>query len=103
MSHIVFSDFDGTICLSDTTVLIIDACIGTAKRKALDEDVLHGRTSFREAVGWMWDQVRMKESVARDMIQDAKADPGFVAFAKSCKANGVPIVVVSRFFSFLPF
>ncbi|KAJ9071675.1 hypothetical protein DSO57_1034545 [Entomophthora muscae] len=47
-SHVlVCCDFDGTIALQDTGVILIDHCMGTERRKQLDESVMRGELSLR--------------------------------------------------------
>lgn len=67
--HIVFSDFDGTICKRDSVTILIDRCIGTETRKALDQDMLHGRKTFREAVGYMWDHVNLSMEESEELLK----------------------------------
>jgi len=73
--HIIFSDFDGTICTSDTTVLLIDRCITTPRRKFLDSEILHGRRGFRDAVGEMWDNVKMTKKEAEEILKGISKSP----------------------------
>ena len=40
-------DFDGTICLNDTGVLIIDKYMGTKKREDLDQKMMNKEISHR--------------------------------------------------------
>jgi 2-hydroxy-3-keto-5-methylthiopentenyl-1-phosphate phosphatase len=46
----IFSDFDGTITLADTGVIILDHCAGQERRRQMDLDVLNGKLSFRQVL-----------------------------------------------------
>lgn len=49
-SHIlVCSDFDGTITLQDTGVMLFDHCLGKERRMELDECVFRGELPLRYA------------------------------------------------------
>ncbi|KAI9360385.1 HAD-like domain-containing protein [Zopfochytrium polystomum] len=92
---VVFSDFDGTITVQDTGIEIIDHCIGTARRKALDRAVLDGTLTFREAIATMWAGVDMPFDKAASLLDHVVLDAGFHAFHRAMASRGIPINVVS--------
>ncbi|KAI8906866.1 HAD-like domain-containing protein [Gorgonomyces haynaldii] len=92
---VIFSDFDGTIALKDTGTIIIDACMGYDRRKALDMDILHGRRSFRDAVHEMWAAVDFSWEEAVELVKDVQLDTGFDQFYDFCVQNKIPITVLS--------
>lgn len=47
---LVVCDFDGTITTLDTLNVVADHCIGHARRRELDEDILHERCTFRDGL-----------------------------------------------------
>lgn len=82
---LVVSDFDGTISLRDTLTVLCDHNIGRARRRELDQDILHGRTSFVDGCEEMFrgysiplaESMRMIVEAARERathLSDAAAD-----------------------------
>lgn len=43
----IFADFDGTITTTDLGAAIVDHCMTTRARKALDVKVLNGEETYR--------------------------------------------------------
>ncbi|KAI8977059.1 HAD-like domain-containing protein [Mycotypha africana] len=94
----VFTDFDGTLSMEDTGVLLIDdpRCMGTEKRKHLEEKILNHEIAYRDAVYEMWDNVTLTWEEAWDeYLNKCRVDPGFPGFYEYCKKKGFPITVVS--------
>ncbi|KAL7747421.1 hypothetical protein RI367_007175 [Sorochytrium milnesiophthora] len=98
---VIFSDFDGTISTTDTGVVLIDHCMGTAARQALDLQILNGTMSFREAIAKMWQAVDMTLPDALGLLNDVRLDDKFPAFLADCQAHGWPVCVVSSGLDFL--
>ncbi|WVO14512.1 hypothetical protein L204_102147 [Cryptococcus depauperatus] len=72
-NFVVLSDWDGTITNQDSNDWLTDHLgFGFEKRRALNLECLENRISFR-----------------------IKLDPGFKEFYAWCKANGIPVVIVS--------
>ncbi|KAM0750480.1 hypothetical protein T439DRAFT_326447 [Meredithblackwellia eburnea MCA 4105] len=96
---IVFSDFDGTITTRDSNdCLTDDLGFGPEKRRALNVDILNGKAHFRDAFREMINSVADNKSFdeAREYVKkEIKLDPGFKVFFDWCKANDVPVVIVS--------
>ncbi|KAI8976971.1 HAD-like domain-containing protein [Pilobolus umbonatus] len=99
MVHIeVFSDFDGTLCLHDTGLLLIDdeRSMGPVRRRELEHGILDGTICYRDAIQEMWDSVRLTEEEAwNEHLQHCELDPGVEAFTDYCRENKFPITVVS--------
>ncbi|KAI9480647.1 MAG: HAD-like domain-containing protein [Benjaminiella poitrasii] len=94
----VFTDFDGTLSLEDTGVLIIDdpRCMGTEKRKMLERKIMDHEIAYRDAVWQMWDSCTLTWEEAWDEhLNKCSVDPGFPGFYEYCKKNDFPVTVVS--------
>ncbi|KAJ9077108.1 hypothetical protein DSO57_1019843 [Entomophthora muscae] len=90
-SHVlVCCDFDGTIALQDTGVILIDHCMGTERRKQLDESVMRGELSLRKAFKEMWAAVDLSYEEALELFRDVELDPVFKAFATYCFKEKCP-------------
>ncbi|KAI9224451.1 HAD-like domain-containing protein [Blastocladiella britannica] len=92
---VVFSDFDGTISMCDTGNALIDACMGLARRMELDEDIIHERRTFRDAVREMWRSVTLDEAGVKRALDGIIVDPDFAPFLAYCDASGIPVTVLS--------
>ncbi|RMJ24948.1 hypothetical protein PHISP_04184 [Aspergillus sp. HF37] len=94
---IFFTDFDGTITLKDSNDFITDNLgYGYERRRAMSDEVLYERMSFRDAFRDMLDSVKTPFNECIDQLKKAvKLDPYFVEFYEWAKANNVPIVVLS--------
>ncbi|KAJ1554183.1 hypothetical protein HK405_005808 [Cladochytrium tenue] len=70
-----FADFDGTITLGDTGVILIDnGGLGTAGRRALEAEVFRGCMACCAAIKHM-------RARRRAMLAEVRLDPGFARFA----------------------
>ena len=97
MIHI-YSDFDGTISARDTGTFLFDQYgFGFEKRKCLDQMVLNGHISFREAVTEMWESVNsLSLEEATDLIiKEIELDPGFLEFYEFAIKKGIPLTILS--------
>ncbi|KAI5480444.1 protein of pyridoxal phosphate phosphatase-related family [Pseudohyphozyma bogoriensis] len=96
---IVFSDFDGTITTEDSNDAATDNLgFGLEKRRALNVEILNGSTTFRDGFREMIDSVAAKktfEETKEYLKNKIKLDPGFKEFYHWCKANDIPVVIVS--------
>ncbi|KAI9179777.1 hypothetical protein H9P43_005107 [Blastocladiella emersonii ATCC 22665] len=92
---LIFSDFDGTISTRDTGTVLIDACMGKARRTALDKQIIKGTRSFRDAVAEMWASVDLTVDAAMELLKDVKLDAAFAPFLEFCDAKAIPVTVLS--------
>lgn len=94
---IFFTDFDGTITTSDTTVLLIDKHgMGRERRMKLDQDVLAGRVHFRDAFLEMMNSITLPfEECMQILVETIEIDAGFKPFYAWARENNVPVVVLS--------
>ncbi|ORX84598.1 phosphoric monoester hydrolase [Anaeromyces robustus] len=95
VKYYVFTDFDGTLSLTDTGAKLIDICFGYEKRKALDKLVLNKVRTYTDCVAEMWDSVNLTWDQAKEAIKDAKIDPYFKEFQKQCNKRNIPIAILS--------
>ncbi|KAI1815495.1 HAD-like domain-containing protein [Poronia punctata] len=94
---IFFTDFDGTITLQDSNDWMTDNLgYGVERRREGNKDVLdHGR-AFRDSFQEMLDSVTTPfDKCIELLLQNIQLDPAFKEFASWCRANNVPIVVLS--------
>lgn len=96
-SFIFFTDFDGTITWQDSNDFMTDNLgFGPELRRQYGQDVLHGRRTFRDAFRAELDSVRAPLPECIDLLRRSiTLDPGFRDFYHWCKANNVPVVVIS--------
>ena len=92
---VVMSDFDSTISLKDSLVLIFDACIGKEERAKQDEAVLTGKLAYKEAMEKLWQNVNLTREEAQALINNVQVDPGFLKFVDYCEEENIPIYVIS--------
>ncbi|KAK8208010.1 hypothetical protein M8818_004048 [Zalaria obscura] len=106
---IFFTDFDGTITMTDiplSRVLVLgpfakspqtdNIGFGTELRKKGNRDVLEGTKSFRDSFKEMMDSVKLPYNQCIDYIlKHIKLDPGFNDFFKWSLENKIPVVVLS--------
>ncbi|EDK44272.1 MtnX-like HAD-IB family phosphatase [Acetobacter pasteurianus] len=94
---IVFSDFDGTITLQDSNDYLTDNLgMGGTRRKNIGQDILDGKTSFRDGFREELNSVTTPfDECIEILLANIKLDPGFIKFFEYCQAEGIPIVVVS--------
>ncbi|KAI1304839.1 HAD-like domain-containing protein [Xylaria venustula] len=94
---IFFTDFDGTITLQDSNDWLTDNLgFGVELRRKGNKEVLHDGRPFRDAFQEMLDSVTKPfDQCVELLLQNVKLDPAFKEFAAWCRANNVPIVVLS--------
>ncbi|KAK6352767.1 hypothetical protein TWF696_004769 [Orbilia brochopaga] len=94
---IVFSDWDGTITTIDSNDYLTDNLgFGLAKRKELNEEILSGRLTFRDAFVEMLASVKTPLPECIEILKrNIPLDPGFAAFYAWCRSANVPVIVVS--------
>ena len=94
---LVFTDWDGTVTLQDSNDFLTDNLgFGEQKRLAINDDILEGKTCFRDGF------LKMLESVTTPfpecieyLLANIKLDPGFKDFYSWCERQGIPVVVIS--------
>ncbi|KAL7412702.1 HAD-like domain-containing protein [Mrakia frigida] len=94
---VVLSDWDGTITNMDSNDYLTDNLgFGKDKRRQMNLEVLHGEATFRDNFKLMLDSVPTPFAEAAQILSDnIKLDPGFKSFYEYCKANGIPVIIVS--------
>lgn len=95
--YIVFTDWDGTVTLTDTNDHLTDNLgLGPERRRWLNIQILDGNWTFRDAFKSMLDSIDTSFDECVEMIKrDVKLDPGFEKFYYWAKANNIPVVIVS--------
>ncbi|ODN83568.1 hypothetical protein L202_01688 [Cryptococcus amylolentus CBS 6039] len=94
---VVLSDWDGTITDRDSNDLLVDNLgFGFEKRRALNIECLEDRICFRDTFKEMLESIDKPFEECKEYLkQHIKLDPGFEKFYKYCRANGIPVVIVS--------
>ncbi|KAI1426502.1 HAD-like domain-containing protein [Xylaria sp. FL1777] len=94
---IFFTDFDGTITFEDSNDWLTDNLgFGVELRTQGNKDVLYSGRPFRDAFWEMLDSVPTPfDQCLALLLKNVKLDPAFAEFASWCRANNVPIVVLS--------
>ncbi|KAG1519170.1 hypothetical protein G6F52_008880 [Rhizopus delemar] len=95
----VFTDFDGTLSLDDTGLLLIDdhRSLGPKRRRELEEAVMENRIKYKDALQEMWENVHISwEEAWNEYLDDCKIDPGFPSFNDYCQQNQFPVTILSR-------
>ncbi|KAK4689159.1 hypothetical protein P7C73_g939, partial [Tremellales sp. Uapishka_1] len=84
------TDRDSNDCLTD------DLGYGYELRRQGNKDVLSGAKTFRDSFKEMLDSVHHPyEECIKYLQTHIKLDPGFKEFYQWCKANGIPVIIVS--------
>ncbi|EGO04099.1 hypothetical protein SERLA73DRAFT_175860 [Serpula lacrymans var. lacrymans S7.3] len=97
---VVLSDWDGTITNYDSNDYMTDNLgYGKDKRRAGNKDILDGRITFRDAFREMLESVvangHTMDECKEVLKKNIKLDPGFKDFYRWCKANDIPVIIVS--------
>jgi 2,3-diketo-5-methylthio-1-phosphopentane phosphatase len=92
----VFVDFDGTITDVDTFDALVRAVAGDAAWNAIDEPLLAGEITLREALARQAAAVRLTRAETLAFMEtNARVDPTFGRFVDAVRAHGGAIRVVS--------
>jgi 2,3-diketo-5-methylthio-1-phosphopentane phosphatase len=92
----VFVDFDGTITDVDTFDALVRAVAGDAVWEAIDEPLIAGTITLREALTRQAAMVRLSRAETLEfMMANAHVDPAFAPFVTAVRAHGGTIVVLS--------
>ncbi|CAI7674109.1 Pdp3-interacting factor 1 [Penicillium manginii] len=94
---VIFSDFDGTICMQDTGHILVDAHgFGAEARERLEAQMKSGARTFRDASEEMWASLHVPFDDGFVLMEKSiEMDPGFKEFHQYCTANGFPFNVIS--------
>ncbi|KAI0063849.1 hypothetical protein BV25DRAFT_1869613 [Artomyces pyxidatus] len=97
---VVLSDWDGTITTYDSNDYMTDNLgYGKDKRRQGNKDILSGKLTFRDAFREMLESVSANghsfEECKQILKDNIKLDPGFRDFFKYCKAQDIPVIIVS--------
>ncbi|RDB27056.1 Pdp3-interacting factor 1 [Hypsizygus marmoreus] len=97
---VVLSDWDGTITTRDSNDYMTDNLgFGKEKRREGNLEILSGRATFRDAFREMLESVSANghtfEECKTLLRRDIKLDSGFKDFYAWCKANDIPVIIVS--------
>ncbi|KAJ3363280.1 hypothetical protein GGF32_004547 [Allomyces javanicus] len=95
------TDFDGTISTQDTGTFLIDRFMGVERRKELDQAIMSGERTFRDAITEMWSTVKMTKDEAVAALEVIGIDPHFADVMTWCAAHSAPVVVLSSGLDFL--
>jgi 2,3-diketo-5-methylthio-1-phosphopentane phosphatase len=94
---IIFTDFDGTVTLQDSNDYLTENLgFGLEKRLELNELILNGKMSFREAFSKMLESIHTPYDECIDyLLKHVQLDPGFKETFHWAEDNDIPIIVVS--------
>ncbi|KAF8069232.1 HAD-like domain-containing protein [Lyophyllum atratum] len=100
---VVLSDWDGTITTRDSNDcghhMTDNLGYGKDKRREGNMNVLSGRMTFRDSFREMLESVAAAGHTIDEckelLRKDIKLDPGFKEFYAWCKANDIPVIIVS--------
>jgi 2,3-diketo-5-methylthio-1-phosphopentane phosphatase len=95
--YIFFTDFDGTITNEDSNDwMFLHLGLGRERRDQAFDDVLQGRTTFRQMFKEQMDAIALPFDRCLDLLRDAiTLDAGFVDFLTWARRENVPVVVLS--------
>lgn len=69
---------------------------GRSQRLSLNQKVLDGTSSFRDAFYTMLHSVTLPFQECIDLLlANIKLDPGFASFYSWCKSNSIPVIILS--------
>jgi 2-hydroxy-3-keto-5-methylthiopentenyl-1-phosphate phosphatase len=93
---IVFVDFDGTITDVDTFDALVRAAAGDAAWRDIDDELVAGRMTLRDALARQAALVRFTKAEALAFLEaNAIVDPTFASFVACVRAHGGAVRVVS--------
>ena len=94
---IFFTDFDGTITLTDTNDYITDNYgMGHPQRQVGNDMILDGTDSFRDGFQKMLDSWKLSFPEVIEIVKKMiKLDPHFKTFVHWAKQHHVPVIVLS--------
>ncbi|MFG1419270.1 HAD-IB family phosphatase [Xanthobacter sp. V0B-10] len=87
-------DFDGTVCPTDTTDLIIEA-FAEGDWRQIEQDWRDGRIGSRECLSRQVAMLRADPGALRKVLAGVKLDPDFPAFVTAAWLRGASVSIVS--------
>ncbi|KXN66696.1 hypothetical protein CONCODRAFT_11406 [Conidiobolus coronatus NRRL 28638] len=96
---IIFSDFDGTITLQDTGIILIDEYLTTVVRKELDDKIFTKTMAQRDVFKKMWNSVTCDWEMCKLKLKDVELDPYFSKFYQYTQAKSIPFTILSSGFT----
>ncbi|KAI9494182.1 HAD-like domain-containing protein [Zychaea mexicana] len=94
----VFTDFDGTLSLDDTGLMLIDdhRSLGPERRRVIEHAILNDEMTYRDGLTEMWAAVHISwEEAWAEYLDDCKIDPGFPDFNEFCRERNFPVTIIS--------
>ncbi|KAI9313642.1 HAD-like domain-containing protein [Dichotomocladium elegans] len=94
----VFTDFDGTLSLDDTGLMLIDdhRSLGPERRRELEHLILTDKITYKQGLSEMWAAVHISwEEAWAEYLDNCRIDPGFPAFNDFCRERGYPVTIIS--------
>jgi len=96
---VVFLDFDGTITRRDATDAILDAFARPAWLQ-IEDAWLSGRIGSRECLATQMALVTATQEQVDRLLDEIGVDPGFALLLDACRADAVPVHIVSDGFDY---
>jgi 2,3-diketo-5-methylthio-1-phosphopentane phosphatase len=96
----IFTDFDGTITERDTLIFLAERLGGGPQMvQAMGRLIREGKLTLREGIAGEMRSIRAPFATAAKLLREGvKIDPGFAPFARWCREQGIPLVVLSAGF-----
>ncbi|MBU0508382.1 MtnX-like HAD-IB family phosphatase [bacterium] len=95
MSLSICCDFDGTICIPDSSEYLLEK-FGLPGWKELDDAVWRGEITEREAFARQVSLLRVSWEEARSALHSGvRIREGFSDFMSFCRAGGIPLAILS--------
>lgn len=91
----VCCDFDGTICIPDSTEFLLEK-FGLPGWKELDDAVWRGEITERDAFTRQVTMLRVMREAALDAVREGvRMREGFADFVSFCRAREIPLTILS--------
>ncbi|CAO3624658.1 unnamed protein product [Cunninghamella blakesleeana] len=94
----VFTDFDGTLSLNDTGLLLIDdkRSMGPEHSRIIEHKILNGEMTYKDGLQEMWNHVGISWDEAwAEYLDHCRIDPGFPDFNEYCRDHKFPVTIIS--------
>ncbi|KAJ8663243.1 hypothetical protein O0I10_001420 [Lichtheimia ornata] len=94
----VFTDFDGTLSLDDTGLMLIDdhRSLGPERRRELEHLILTDKITYKQGLSEMWAAVHISWDEAwAEYLDHCRIDPGFPDFNEYCREKDFPVTIIS--------
>ena len=93
--YIIISDFDGTITMEDTTVVLVNVC-GNAENDQIEVEYIAGSLNNREAMARHFEIMNIGLGEYLSVVDDnIRVDPWFDTFLSHVKDTETPFCIVS--------